>query len=107
MSETCPGLTLAQIKPSLDQASTDEQMALRCKTGLPIPLVDLRVVDGNMKDVAHDGKAVGEVVVRAPWLTQGYLKSAEASEQLWADGTCIPRMWAISTRTAICRSPIA
>ena len=39
-----------------------------------------------MKDVAHDGKAYGEIVVRAPWLTQGYFGNAEASEQLWAGG---------------------
>jgi fatty-acyl-CoA synthase len=36
--------------------------------------------------VAHDGKATGEVVARAPWLTQGYLHNAGASEQLWAGG---------------------
>src|SRR5260370_25330766 len=39
-----------------------------------------------MEDVAHDGKAYGEVVVRAPWLTQGYLKNPEASAQLWEGG---------------------
>ena len=39
-----------------------------------------------MNDVAHDGKTTGEVVVRAPWLTQGYLKNPEASEQLWRGG---------------------
>ena len=61
-------------------------MNLRVKTGLPIPLVDLRIVDPEMKDVAHDGKAAGEIVVRAPWLTQGYLKNPEASEALWAGG---------------------
>ncbi|HZA29008.1 MAG TPA: fatty acid--CoA ligase, partial [Gammaproteobacteria bacterium] len=59
---------------------------IRTKAGLPIPLVDLRVVDEQMNDVPHDGKASGEVVVRAPWLTQGYLRDPDASEQLWAGG---------------------
>ena len=31
----------------------------------------LRIVDAQMRDVAHDGKVTGEVVVRSPWLTQG------------------------------------
>ena len=39
-----------------------------------------------MVDVPHDGETVGEIVVRAPWLTQGYLNNEEASEQLWAGG---------------------
>lgn len=39
-----------------------------------------------MKDVAHDGVASGEVVVRAPWLTQGYHKDERASENLWSGG---------------------
>src|SRR5208337_5503658 len=52
----------------------------------PIPLVDIRIVDFDMKDVAHDGQATGEIVVRAPWLTQGYFDNPDASEQLWAGG---------------------
>ena len=40
----------------------------------------------NMAEVGHDGEATGEVVVRAPWLTQGYLGSPAASEELWAGG---------------------
>jgi fatty-acyl-CoA synthase len=50
-----------------------------------VPLVDLRIVDPDMGDVAHDGVATGEVVAR-PWLTQGYLHDPEASATLWAGG---------------------
>ena len=86
MSETCPVLTLAHLS-SEDMAKTPEQQAvLRAKTGRPLPLVDLRIVDPEFRDVAHDGKATGEVVVRSPWLTQGYLKAPEASEELWEGG---------------------
>ncbi|MCO5399107.1 fatty acid--CoA ligase [Ralstonia soli] len=85
MSETCPILTLAQVKTTL-RGDTTTELDVRTKTGLPIPLVDLRIVDDEMRDVAHDGKANGEIVVRAPWLTQGYLGSASESERLWAGG---------------------
>ena len=54
--------------------------------GKPLPLVDLRIVDADMADVPHDGKTPGEIVVRAPWLSMGYLNNAEASEQVWAGG---------------------
>ena len=39
-----------------------------------------------MQDVPHDGKTSGEVVVRAPWLTQGYLNDPANSESLWRGG---------------------
>jgi fatty-acyl-CoA synthase len=86
MSETCPMLSLAQLRPDSGDIHTEEEVRLRCKTGYPVPLVDLRIVNENMEDVAHDGKAYGEIVVRAPWLTQGYLKNPEASGQLWEGG---------------------
>lgn len=86
MSETCPILTLAQLPPELADADIETQVEYRCRTGRPVPMVELRIVDAEMNDVAHDGKAQGEVVVRAPWLTQGYLKDKENSETLWAGG---------------------
>lgn len=84
MSETCPILTLAQLPVDADLSVPN--VDLRTKTGRPIPLVDLRTVDGNMQPQPRDGRAVGEVVVRAPWLTQGYLNNPEASEHLWEQG---------------------
>lgn len=86
MSETCPILTLAQLPPELAQADIDTQVKYRCMTGRPVPMVELRIVDGDMNDVPHDGVSQGEIVVRAPWLTQGYLKDPDNSEVLWAGG---------------------
>lgn len=86
MSETCPILTLAHLSDAMLASPATEQAKIRSKTGLPVPLVDLRIVNGEMHDVAHDGEAQGEVVVRSPWLTQGYLGNPEASEELWAGG---------------------
>ncbi len=87
LSETCPVLTLAQLPPEMAGVSAvDEQVAQRCKTGRAIPLVQLRVVDEQMRDLPADGVSQGEVVVRAPWLTQGYLYDPERSEALWHGG---------------------
>jgi fatty-acyl-CoA synthase len=84
MSETCPILTLAQLGE--DDLNDAEDVEIRCKTGRPLPLVDLRIVDEEMEDVPADGESVGEIVVRAPWLTQGYLKDQRNSENLWRGG---------------------
>ena len=86
MSETCPILTLSYLQPEMESWSLEEQAKIRCKTGKPIELVSLRIVDEQMQDVPHDGESQGEVVVRAPWLTQSYLKDEEGSKQLWAGG---------------------
>ena len=86
MSETCPILTFSQLTAEMVALEPEVQAEIRCKTGLPIPLVDLRLVNDRMEDVPRDGQGTGEIVVRAPWLTQGYLKDHKNSEKLWAGG---------------------
>ena len=86
MSETCPVVSIAHLAEADAQAPIEEQARLRCKTGQPLPLVDLRVVTAEMDDVIHDGVSTGEVVLRTPWLTQEYLDAPQASEELWAGG---------------------
>jgi len=86
MSETCPILTIAHVDSVELASSGNDGLDTRTKTGRPIPLVDLQVVDATMLPVPSDGKSTGEIVVRAPWLTQGYLNDPAASEELWEGG---------------------
>ncbi|MCP5150925.1 MAG: fatty acid--CoA ligase [Chromatiales bacterium] len=86
MSETCPVLTVAHLDAAALAAPPDEQIRLRCKTGRPLPLIDLRVADEDLAPVPRDGSTVGEVVVRAPWFTPGYLADRERSNALWRGG---------------------
>ncbi len=86
MSETCPVLTLSHLTLDMLECQLEDQAEIRCKTGQPLPLVELRTVDDRLCDVPRDGKRSGEIVVRAPWLTQGYLKDHRSSERLWEGG---------------------
>ncbi len=86
MSETCPLLTAANLKPKMMDWSNEDKLDVLIKTGLPTPLVNLKIVDSKGNAVPHDGVTTGEIVVRTPWLTQGYFKSPEKSEELWKDG---------------------
>ncbi|HME23619.1 MAG TPA: fatty acid--CoA ligase, partial [Acetobacteraceae bacterium] len=86
MSETCPILTISRLLPEMATWSRDRQIEVRCRAGRPISLVQIRTVDDAMHDVPRDGLSVGEIVVRAPWLTQGYLHDQASSEKLWAGG---------------------
>jgi len=81
LSETCPFLTVAHLDPN-DEGRIDA----RLKTGQPAAMVEIRVVDEAMNDVPRDGKTVGEIVARAPWLTKAYLKDEAATAALWHGG---------------------
>ena len=86
LSESCPFLTTAELS-GVDKVTIDDQsVARRCRTGQPTVLVELRVVDSEMNDLPRDGASTGEVVVRSPWLTQGYCGNQEGSEALWQGG---------------------
>ena len=86
MSETCPFLTIAQIPSQKKNTGDSDLIELKCKTGKPGPLVELRVVDNDLKDIPRDNRSTGEVIVRAPWLTNEYIKDSESSKQLWKGG---------------------
>ena len=86
LSETCPVLTLTYLNEKQKSLPIEEQVKVRTKAGIPVPLVDLKIVDEEGKTLPHDGKSVGEIVVRAPWLTEGYFKEPGKSEELWTGG---------------------
>lgn len=83
LSETAPILTVSIYSPEVLGLSEEEKFRVRLKAGIPIPFVDLRVVNENWQDVPHDGKTIGRVVARAPWLTREYYKDPEKTAKLW------------------------
>ena len=87
MSETCPILTFATLKPGMTSWDTERQLDILTRTGFPLPLVNLSILDEGGKPVAMDDKSPGEIVVRTPYCTQGYFKDPERSEELWRGGS--------------------
>jgi fatty-acyl-CoA synthase len=86
MSETCPLLSTTHLSPADLELPLEQQTAIRVKTGKAVPMVELEIVDPDGNPVAHDGEAKGEVVARAPWLTQSYFKQPDKGEELWEGG---------------------
>jgi fatty-acyl-CoA synthase len=86
MSETGPIAAVAHVMSRDLSGDHDQEVEFRTKAGMAAPLVELRIVDEDMNDVPHDGKSSGEIVLRSPWLTQGYYNNPEGSEELWAGG---------------------
>jgi fatty-acyl-CoA synthase len=86
LSETCPVLAISHLTAEELELKPEEQLNARCRIGKPIGLVQIRIVNKDGKDVPQDDKTAGEIIVRAPYLTQGYLKDHVHSEKLWAGG---------------------
>jgi fatty-acyl-CoA synthase len=85
MSETGPTLTVARLRDSPPSLTAEAELRDRCCAGLPLPLVDLRL-RGSTESHSGDGLPSGEIVVRAPWATWGYLGDPQASAALWEGG---------------------
>ncbi|MGB9815342.1 MAG: long-chain fatty acid--CoA ligase [Thermoplasmata archaeon] len=86
MSETCPLLTAATFTEEINSLPIEERFDYMISTGRPAIMVNLRVVDSGGKDVPWDGKTIGEIIVRAPWLTDEYYMDPEKTAELWKDG---------------------
>jgi len=86
MSETCPVLAVSQLTSADLEKGEGDQIDLRVRAGIPSGMVHLKVIDPQGNDQPWDEKSPGEIVVRAPWLTQAYLKDHTNSEKLWAGG---------------------
>ena len=81
MTETSPLGTVARPLPGVPD---DQQWELRCSQGRPVCGVEARIVDDDGDLLPHDGKAVGEVQVRGPWVTGAYYLNRDQSK--FSDG---------------------
>ena len=71
MTETSPVCTIAYEKPEFRNATADERFKRNATAGVPVPLVDLRIV-GDKGVAPWDGKQVGEIQVSGPFITGSY-----------------------------------
>jgi fatty-acyl-CoA synthase len=86
MSETCPLISVAHLNEDLMAGSDDERTTFRIKAGTPGILVEAAIVDLDGNFLPSDGETQGELVLRAPWLTEGYFREPEKGSELWAGG---------------------
>jgi fatty-acyl-CoA synthase len=86
MSETCPVVAAPHWKPSHTHSSSDTQLDVLCRTGFSFPLVEARIWGNNDCLLPRDSQETGELVLRCPWLTEGYYRDPERSRELWHGG---------------------
>ena len=86
MSETGPVISLVRLERKDLELDRETQVSLRTRTGHPVGLAYVRVIDAHGNEVPADDRTAGEITLRAPWLTQGYLKDRSNSEKMWEGG---------------------
>src|SRR5690625_3513344 len=74
MTETTPIVTLARLKSYQTDLSEEERLDIRPRQGHDVPGVEIKVVDDNGKELKSDGEAMGELLVRGPWIADEYYK---------------------------------
>ncbi|MFQ6330924.1 long-chain-fatty-acid--CoA ligase [Nocardia sp. CWNU-33] len=91
-TETTPLIAMNMgIKPSLQGKITDdEKWDLKRFQGLPTSGIDIRIVDADGNDLPPDGKSVGEVLMRGPWVIERYHKLDDDADRFldgyWRSG---------------------
>ncbi|MFZ5651720.1 MAG: long-chain fatty acid--CoA ligase [Bacillota bacterium] len=86
MTETTPLVTLSRTKWHMDQWPAEKQYEVRIKQGIVAPGLEIRVVGENGEDLPHDGKTMGELLVRGPWIAGKYYNDPEKTAECMKGG---------------------
>ncbi|HET7615832.1 MAG TPA: AMP-binding protein, partial [Bacillales bacterium] len=84
MTETSPIASVARLKTYQQDLSPEEKIDIRSTQGMIVPGLDVRVVNDN-GEVAHDGKEMGELMLKGPWIADEYYKDDRSAES-FSDG---------------------
>lgn len=80
MTEMSPLGTIANLKSYMDDWDADARFAKRAKQGMPVAGVEMRIVDDEGNELPWDGKQMGEVQVRGPWVAGSYYNDPQANQ---------------------------
>ncbi len=86
MTEMSPLGTVCRPRSYTDSLPEEERYAIRAKQGALVAGVDMRIVDDAGAVQPWDGKSVGEIQVRGPWITSGYYNNPAGAAQFTEDG---------------------
>jgi len=79
MTEMSPLGTTAALKAKHLGLNEETQIKVKAKQGRPVFGVEMKIIDDAGQPQRRDGKSMGELLVRGPWIVSGYFEDAEAS----------------------------
>lgn len=84
MTETTPLVSLSNYTSAMEDWTREEKLNIRATQGLTVPLLDTEVVN-EQGEVPWDGKTMGELRIRGPWIAHEYYKD-ERTKEAFRDG---------------------
>jgi fatty-acyl-CoA synthase len=80
MTETSPAGSLSRLKAHQEAGPEADRFAARAKQGVPLPGVEARSVDEAGREVPWDGRSLGELQVRGPWVAGAYYRDDRSTD---------------------------
>jgi fatty-acyl-CoA synthase len=85
MTEMSPIGTICRLKPQMLSLPESEKFRIRATQGVAVPLVEVRAVS-ETGEVPWDGKSMGELHVRGPFIARSYFGNAAEADKFTMDG---------------------
>lgn len=86
MTETSPLGTISRVKSELEHLPETDQYRYRSTQGLPVPGIELRGIDEKGGEIPWDGRTMGELQVRGPWVIRAYYDDERNTASFSDDG---------------------
>ncbi|AVS90941.1 long-chain fatty acid--CoA ligase [Paracidovorax avenae] len=78
MTEMSPLGTLCSLKNKHMDLPEPERMKILLKQGRAIYGVDMKIVDGDGRELPWDGRTYGDLLVKGPWIVDRYYRSDDS-----------------------------
>lgn len=86
MTELSPLGTVSILSSQHTGLSDAEKWDIKAKQGYPICGVEMRIMDANGVELPWDGRQMGELQVRGPWIARQYFKRDVTQDNFTEDG---------------------
>ncbi len=86
MTEASPVVLTCPLKSYMDEWEEDKKYAWKAKQGRLLPGLEARIVNEKGEDVSRNGKEMGELLLKGPWVASEYYNDPEKSAESFKDG---------------------